>query len=161
MGKAATYDEDIVLWAEHQAAVLRALQGRAGVPNELDIENVAEEIEAVGRTEIRAAESYVRLIFVLMLKAASAPDALARPHWRAEVANWHNDLLDALTHSMAQRIDIDRVWRRAQREAALALEAEGTGLAEDLPQHAPVSLDELSGEEFDFDAAVARLLERR
>ncbi|HVV94376.1 MAG TPA: DUF29 domain-containing protein, partial [Hyphomicrobiales bacterium] len=147
MGKVATYDEDIVLWAERQAEVLRSLSGRPGVPDELDIENVAGKIETVGRTEIRAAESPVRLIFVHLLKATSVPYAPARTHWKAEVANWHYDLLGALTPSMRQRIDIDRVWRRAQREAALSLEAEGTALADDLPQGAPVSLEELAAEE--------------
>ena len=49
------YDDDILLWSEQQAAAIRRL-GRSAreIPNELDIENVAEEIESVGRSELAA-----------------------------------------------------------------------------------------------------------
>ena len=40
------YEDDILLWSEHQAEALRR---RAA--NEIDWENVAEEIEAVGRSQ--------------------------------------------------------------------------------------------------------------
>jgi hypothetical protein len=40
------YEDDILLWSEHQAEALRR---RA--TNEIDWENVAEEIEAIGRSE--------------------------------------------------------------------------------------------------------------
>jgi hypothetical protein len=58
MSDQSLYDEDILLWSERQADVIRRL-GRAGsiVPNDLDIENVAEEIESVGRSELAAVRS--------------------------------------------------------------------------------------------------------
>jgi hypothetical protein len=51
---AELYDEDIVLWSERQADALRR---RAA--DEIDWENVAEEIEAVGRGEINATLSQI------------------------------------------------------------------------------------------------------
>ncbi len=42
------YDKDVVAWSQEQAALLRA--GRLA---EIDIEHIAEEIEDVGRAEIR------------------------------------------------------------------------------------------------------------
>src|SRR6266705_578176 len=51
----STYDADILAWSEQQAAVLRDLaRSRHDLPNELDLENVAEEIECVGRSEFDA-----------------------------------------------------------------------------------------------------------
>ncbi len=65
MSDSTLYDDDIVLWSEQQAAAIRRLRETArGLPNELDIENVAEEIESVGRSELAAVESYVELILV-------------------------------------------------------------------------------------------------
>jgi Domain of unknown function DUF29 len=57
-------------WSEQQAAAIRRL-GRTNryVPNELDIENVAEEIESVGRSELAAVKSHLRLIFLSLDKA--------------------------------------------------------------------------------------------
>ena len=59
------YDEDILLWSEQQGAAIRKLGATTRhLPNELDIENVAEEIESVGRSELAAVKSYLRLIFL-------------------------------------------------------------------------------------------------
>jgi hypothetical protein len=52
MSRTGLYDEDILLWSEQQADVIRRLaRTRRDLPNELDVENVAEEIESVGRSE--------------------------------------------------------------------------------------------------------------
>ncbi|MBV9249845.1 MAG: DUF29 family protein [Acetobacteraceae bacterium] len=52
------YESDILIWAEHQAALLRRrAAGELVNDAELDWPNIAEEIEGVGRTELRAVES--------------------------------------------------------------------------------------------------------
>ncbi len=43
------YDEDFVAWAEHQAEALRAA-ARGGSNQALDWENLAEEIEDLGKS---------------------------------------------------------------------------------------------------------------
>ncbi|MFL5166125.1 MAG: DUF29 family protein, partial [Microvirga sp.] len=63
------YDEDAHAWAQQQADALRRL-ARTGrdLPNELDLENVAEEIEDVGIAQRSSAESFIRQIFVHLIK---------------------------------------------------------------------------------------------
>lgn len=69
MSGSTLYDDDILLWSEQQAAAIRRLAPtRRDLPNELDIENVAEEIESVGRSELAAVESHLQLIFVHLIK---------------------------------------------------------------------------------------------
>jgi Domain of unknown function DUF29 len=51
MDRPVSYDDDFLAWSEQQAAALRGLAGRRGLPNELDLEHVAEEIEDLGRAE--------------------------------------------------------------------------------------------------------------
>jgi hypothetical protein len=58
------YDTDILLWSEEQAALLRR---RAA--NALDWDNLVEEIEAVGRKELHAVVSHLRLALPHDLKA--------------------------------------------------------------------------------------------
>jgi hypothetical protein len=41
MDQPISYDEDFLAWSEQQAAALRELAGRRGLPDELDLEHVA------------------------------------------------------------------------------------------------------------------------
>jgi uncharacterized protein DUF29 len=49
------YEDDILLWSEQQAEALRR---RAA--NEIDWDNIAEEVEALGRSERNAVESHLQ-----------------------------------------------------------------------------------------------------
>ena len=62
MGDRSLYDEDILVWSERQAAALRSLASRRDLPNELDLANVIEEIEDVGRSEFHTVESLIENI---------------------------------------------------------------------------------------------------
>jgi len=83
------YETDIVAWAEQQAAALRVISSSpAGRSNAVDWQNVVEEIESLGRSQIRAVESKLTLIFVRLLKIVSDPDASAGAGWRAEITSF-------------------------------------------------------------------------
>jgi hypothetical protein len=57
------YEEDVPLWSEQQAAALRNLaRTRRDLPDELDVKNVAEEVESVGRSELAAVVCHIQLI---------------------------------------------------------------------------------------------------
>jgi Domain of unknown function DUF29 len=73
------YETDIVAWAEQQAAALRVISSSpAGRSNAVDWQNVVEEIESLGRSQIRAVESKLTLIFVRLLKIVSDPGRFRR-----------------------------------------------------------------------------------
>ncbi|MDR4307781.1 DUF29 domain-containing protein [Chelatococcus sambhunathii] len=129
MSDVADYDTDILLWSERQAALLRDLKARAGaVPNELDLENVAEEIESVGRAEFRAFESYLTQIFVHLMKAASNADPSLRTDWETEILNFQIEAIKAVTPSMLHRLDVQDVWKYATLKARNALKRYGESL---------------------------------
>ena len=137
------YDEDILLWSEQQAHVIRRLGATSfDLPNELDVENVAEEIESVGRSELAAVESFIRLILLHLIKISSEPDALTIRHWKAEIGGFHADLLGRFSPSMRQRIDLGRLWTAARNQALLGSER-ATELEEALPQSCPIELDQI------------------
>jgi hypothetical protein len=50
-------DEDILLWSEHQAELLRRLAAGEPVNERLDWANIIEEVESVGRSDLRAVQS--------------------------------------------------------------------------------------------------------
>ena len=69
----STYEEDFYAWAMEQAAHLRA--GRADL---LDFENIAEELEGLGRSEYRELKSSLARIMQHMLKWDHQPERRSR-----------------------------------------------------------------------------------
>src|SRR5688500_12834782 len=120
MSGSTLYDDDILLWSEQQAEVIRGLaRTRRDLPNELDVENVAEEIESVGRSELAAVESQIQNILVHLIKLATEPDSAAVRHWRMEIAAFHGEVRRRYAPTMRQRIDFDQLWALARELAVL------------------------------------------
>lgn len=108
------YDDDILLWSERQAALLRRLAAGERVNDrDLDWPNISEEIEAVGRSELRACEALLMQAIVHRLKQVCWPQSSEVPHWREEEIRFRQEAADAFSPSMRQRIDMARIYRRA------------------------------------------------
>ena len=73
------YDQDLVLWSEEQGRALRAAAG-AGWNAPIDWENVAEEIESLGRSERHALASHIALVIEHLLNLQGR----RRPSLRAD-----------------------------------------------------------------------------
>ena len=76
MSDSTLYDDDILLWSEQRAAVIRWLGQTLGIaPDDLDIENVAEEIESVGTIGTGGrSRGFSRLVLAQRLKWHGARD---------------------------------------------------------------------------------------
>ena len=151
-GDQSLYDDDILVWSEQQAAAVRKLGRTRALPNELDIENVTEEIESVGRSERAAVRSHIRLIFLHLMKLAVDENSQPERHWRGEIVAFHAELVDRYTPFMRHRIDIDGLWRSAREQAVLVYDE-----AANLPTHCPFALDDLLAEHIDTVALLERL----
>lgn len=154
------YDDDIHAWAEQQAGALRRwAENPRARPNDLDLEHVAEEIEDLGIGQRNAAESFIRQIFVHLLKLHASPESHAASHWRSEIVTFHNELLQRLTPSMHQRLDLELLWRRAVKEAEARMgdEAEIEAMALAKLGGPPLSIEDLAREDVDLRAALSKL----
>src|SRR6266496_6361743 len=101
MASSALYDADILEWSEQQASALRSLaRARPDLSNVIDWENVAEEIEDVGRSQFNAVRSYIRQILIHVAKALSVSDSQSLMHWHTEVRGFHSELIDRVAPSM-------------------------------------------------------------
>jgi hypothetical protein len=68
------YDDDILLWSERQAKLLRRRSAGELVNDaEIDWPNVAEEIEDVGRSQLHTVESFLVQALLHDLKAEAWP----------------------------------------------------------------------------------------
>ena len=75
------YETDTVAWSEQQAAALRAAS-RGGSNQPLDWENLAEEIESLGRSLKLWLRSQVVRIIQQLVKLAHSPALDPRSGWR-------------------------------------------------------------------------------
>jgi hypothetical protein len=159
--EAADYDEDIYAWSRHQAAILRGLTSRRrDLPNDLDLEHVAEEIEDVGKSELKSVISHLRQMLVHTIKIASSPEADPVAGWKSEIIDHQALAHDHFTNAMRKDIDVDDIWRRARREAEKKLAVYGEDMVP-IPEACPLTLDELLDEDLDVDEMVRSLLGRR
>jgi hypothetical protein len=158
MSEQSLYDADILLWSEQQAEVIRRLgRTRRDISNELDVENVAEEIESVGRSELSAVKSSIRLIFLHLMKLFAEADSEASRHWRSEIVAFHSEMLDRYAPSMRQRIDMDEIWNSARRQLMVAYEGSQERLLATLPADSPFALEDLLPERLDVSSLVQRV----
>ena len=157
MPHSALYDDDILRWSEQQAKIVRELgRTRRDLPNEFDVENVAEEIESVGRSELAAVKSRIENILLHLIKLAADPESASARHWQAEILSFHYELLDRYAASMRQRIDMDKLWQQARKRSILIF-PQDSGLADWLPVESPFSLDDVVIEEIDASTLAARV----
>jgi len=78
------YDEDFVAWTEQQAEALRsAASGSTNLP--LDWENLAEEIESLGRSDRRELRSQIYRIIRHLAKLQFSQAVDPRSGWRESV----------------------------------------------------------------------------
>jgi Domain of unknown function DUF29 len=97
------YDTDILTWSERQAALLRRVGVGEKVNDQVDWENVIEEIESVGRSELHAVESLLTQALAHMLKAEAWPLSSAVPGWHAEARLFRRQARRRLPRPCARR----------------------------------------------------------
>jgi len=143
MPEGPRYDDDFFAWTQHQAAVLRSLPV---ADNRFDRENVAEEIEALGRSERDTVRSQVRRILEHLLKLEHSPAQAPRFGWMGSIVDARAALLDRITESLRQdlREVLPRLCRSARRRAELSLkQAHEPEAASALPSDCPYTLDQI------------------
>jgi hypothetical protein len=137
-----SYDRDFYSWSLEQARLLR--EGRWDA---LDRENVAEEIESLGREQFNKLESAIRVLLVHILKW-DHQSALRSRSWTLSIKEQRIALDHVLDDNpgLKPRIGeaIARAYRRARVEAARE-----TGLDEErFPAQCPYGWDDIVSRTF-------------
>ncbi|AWK85531.1 DUF29 domain-containing protein [Azospirillum thermophilum] len=150
MGFHAKHDEDFYAWAMEQAARLREAAA-SGTNLPLDWENLAEEIESMGRSDRREAISRLSRIIEHLLKLEHSPAEQPREAWRRSVVEQRMSLPLLLDDSPSLRAKLDGfledAWRQGRREALYGLERDCV-FDRDLPRDCPYRVEELLDEAF-------------
>ena len=90
------YDKDLLLWSEDQV-----LKFKSAKLNELDLENIMQEIEDMGKEQKVALQSLPRNLLVHLLKLNYSPAELLRAKWIGEVSEFRAQIETRLDQTPA------------------------------------------------------------
>jgi hypothetical protein len=142
------YEDDFYAWTQYQAEVLRSMRIR---DNRFDRENVAEEIETVGRNERDAVRTHLRRILEHFLKLAYSPAGDPRYGWMGSIVEARAQLDDKLSATLRQDIETSspRLYRSARKQAELSLrEFTEPDAAVSLPAECPYTVDQILADDW-------------
>jgi hypothetical protein len=142
------YDDDFYAWTQYQAEVLRTMRR---VDTRLDRENLAEEIEDLGKSARNAVRSQVRRIIEHLLKLGYSPAEEPRHSWMRSISEARASLRDEISPTL--RGDAEGVlpilYRDGRRQAVLGLQEHGEHeAAARLPTECPYTLDQIMTDEW-------------
>jgi hypothetical protein len=100
------YDRDFFLWTQEQAAALRAAR-KSNLP--LDWDNLAEEIESLGKSDRRQLRSQIRRILRHLLKLEVSPALDPRDGWCSTIRDSRSEIEDVLQDSPSLRREVDSI----------------------------------------------------
>jgi hypothetical protein len=136
------YEADFYGWANEQAALLR--DGRL---NEADIENIAEEIESMGRSEKRELVSRLAVLLTHLLKWRYQPGGRGSS-WRASIVLQRRALERHLSDNPSLKPRLPQALADAYRDAVV-IAGDETKLGETgFPQDSPWSFEEVQNPDF-------------
>ncbi|HYZ27068.1 MAG TPA: DUF29 domain-containing protein [Geminicoccaceae bacterium] len=138
------YEDDFYVWAETQAALLRKRQFEA-----LDLGNLIEEVEALGRAEKSSVLNNASVILEHLLKLQHSPATEPRNAWRASVREHRRRLRRDLTPRLRQILDeeLPTLYAEVRDDTAALLRDHGENAAADeLPATCPYSVDRITGD---------------
>ena len=141
-----TYKGDFYAWTQDQAARLRDLR-----PNSLDWENVAEELETLGRSQRSEIRSRLVVALTHLLKWAYQPDQRTNS-WRASIVGARDEIGEELDDSPSLR-DYPRTVLPKQYSVARLKAAGDTGYPlETFPETCPFTIEQILDPDFYPDA---------
>ena len=134
------YDDDVVTWSERQAELLRRrAAGELVNDGEIDWRNIAEEIEAVGRSERRELRNRLARLLQHLLKWQFQPEHRSRS-WRTTIVGQRREIEALLADNPSLRATLTNVLTDAY-PAGRADALDETGLL-DLPRASPFTVEQ-------------------
>jgi len=139
------YEQDYYAWTKQQAVELRRLAARR-VDTTLDLENLAEEVESLGRSQLSGVKSQMRRIIEHLLELEHSPAVEPRTGWRRTIIEARDEMSDDLTATLRRDAEavLKRLYQQSRRRAEAALEEHGEHeAARALPATCPYTFDQI------------------
>ncbi len=134
------YDQDFYQWTQEQAALLKA-----GALAQLDIENLIEEVESMGKSQRR--ELYSRLVVLIMhMLKWDYQTGRRGKSWIKTIATQRTEIEFLLFDNPSLKHELEGLLTMVYRSAVKQAVTE-TGLAlKTFPEICPYSVEQIMGE---------------
>jgi predicted DNA-binding ribbon-helix-helix protein len=140
------YEQDFFLWTQQMATALR--EGRF---EQLDLENLAEEVESVGRSEKRELASRLRVLLIHLLKWQFQPER--RSHsWQSTITEQRIQLELLLEDSPSLKRQALEMLEVAYRQARVRASEETQMAIATFPEDCPYVLIDILRSDFWLDS---------
>ena len=134
------YDQDFYQWTQEQAALLKA-----GTLAQLDIENLIEEVESMGRSEKRELVSRLTVLLAHMLKWDYQPSRQGKS-WENTIKVQRIDIRQVLKDSPGLKHQFEDIVYLAY-EKAVIFASDETDLPETaFPETCPYTIEQIMGD---------------
>lgn len=131
------YEQDYYLWLEQTAHLLRARRFQ-----NVDVENLIEEIEDMGKSQKQALKSNLRILLMHLLKWEYQSNRRSNS-WRSTIREHRNRLEDAFADSPSLKVFFTDVFDECYQKAR-DLAADETNLPLDtFPELCPFSKEQI------------------
>ncbi|MCI4625021.1 MAG: DUF29 domain-containing protein [Candidatus Magnetoovum sp. WYHC-5] len=136
------YERDFYQWAIHNAELLR--QGKL---TEIDVNNIAEEIESMGRSEKKELINRLVVLIMHLLKWQYQPKRHSRS-WKSTISTQRTELEGLLENSPSLKYGIEIVIAKSYKRAMIVFEDQ-TGISKKtLSETCPYTFEQLN--DYDF-----------
>lgn len=136
------YEDDFVEWTDKAAELLK--QGKF---SELDIENLIEEVESLGRSEKNALRSNLRVLLMHLLKWQYQPSKRSGS-WRGSIIEHRIRIQDAFEDSPSLKNHYGQIFDKAYKQTRQKAAVE-TGLdIKTFPTDCPYTEEQVLNSEF-------------
>lgn len=136
------YEKDFYGWTQEQASLLRT-----GRLNELDIENLVEEVETMGRSEKRELESRLTVLLLHLLKW-KYQDVRRGRGWELFIDEQRLRFVETLEENPGLKPKIDEILKKSYQYAVLQAARETNISKNVFPSECPWLLNQITDDSF-------------
>jgi len=136
----STYEQDFYQWTQEQAELLKA-----GALSQLDVENLIEEIESMGKSQKRALISRMTVLLMHLLKWDYQPDRRTGS-WKSTIITQRKEIKRLLKDNPGLKSIITEMLTETYLDAAEIASAETELPESTFPETCPYTVEHLMGE---------------
>jgi len=144
---ARLYETDFYGWIQNQAGVLKA-----GNFASLDLDNLIEEIESMGKSHQRALESRLEILLIHLLKWTFQPERMT-PSWKHTIREQRMRIADHLKKNPSLKSRLPEAFSTAYKYAIMGASTQTDIHESTFPAQCPWTFEQATNPDFWPDAA--------
>ena len=141
------YETDFYAWTQRQAELIRLGQWQA-----IDIDNLVEEIESLGKQQKQELRNRLGILIGHLLKWEYQPSRQSKS-WKATIREQRDEILDILLENPSLKPYLDEAVQKGFRQGINLVLRETPLDIDDLPKECPYAIGQILDPQFPFESS--------